>query len=41
MNVACTVERRLNLRRSQIDTAAGLTKYALEQGWITISDTAG
>ena len=37
-----TVEaHRLNLRRKlNIDTAAGLTKYALEQGWITISDAA-
>jgi two-component system nitrate/nitrite response regulator NarL len=38
-----TVEaHRLNLRRKlNIDTAAGLTKYALEQGWITIQDTTG
>ena len=44
MNVSVrTVEaHRLNLRRKlNIDTAAGLTKYALEQGWITIQDTTG
>jgi DNA-binding NarL/FixJ family response regulator len=37
-----TIEaHRLNLRRKlNIDTPAGLTKYALEQGWITISDAA-
>jgi DNA-binding NarL/FixJ family response regulator len=36
-----TIEaHRLNLRRKlNIDSAAGLTKYALEQGWITITDT--
>lgn len=44
MNVSVrTVEaHRLNLRRKlNIDTTAGLTKYALEQGWITISDIPG
>ncbi len=37
-----TIEaHRLNLRRKlNIDTPAGLTKYALEQGWITVSGTA-
>jgi len=37
-----TIEaHRLNLRRKlNIDTPAGLTKYALEQGWITISEAA-
>jgi two-component system nitrate/nitrite response regulator NarL len=37
-----TVEaHRLNLRRKLgIDTPAGLTKYAIEQGWITIADAA-
>ncbi len=36
-----TVEaHRLNLRRKLgIDTPAGLTRYAIEQGWIKISDT--
>jgi len=36
-----TIEaHRLNLRRKlNIDSAAGLTKYALEQGWITITET--
>lgn len=35
-----TIEaHRLNLRRKlNIDSAAGLTKYALEQGWITITE---
>ena len=37
-----TIEaHRLSLRRKlNIDTPAGLTKYAIEQGWITIADTA-
>lgn len=37
-----TIEaHRLSLRRKlNIDTPAGLTKYAIEQGWISISDTA-
>jgi DNA-binding NarL/FixJ family response regulator len=37
-----TVEaHRLNLRRKlNIDSPAGLTKYALEQGWISISESA-
>ncbi|MFZ2163266.1 MAG: response regulator transcription factor [Sideroxyarcus sp.] len=36
-----TIEaHRLSLRRKlNIDTPAGLTKYAIEQGWIRISDT--
>jgi two-component system nitrate/nitrite response regulator NarL len=36
-----TIEaHRLNLRRKlNIDTPAGITKYAIEQGWIKISDT--
>src|SRR5512137_740737 len=36
-----TIEaHRLNLRRKlNIDTPAGLTKYAIEQGWINITNT--
>jgi DNA-binding NarL/FixJ family response regulator len=36
-----TIEaHRLNLRRKlNIDTPAGITRYAIEQGWIKISDT--
>jgi DNA-binding NarL/FixJ family response regulator len=36
-----TIEaHRLNLRRKlNIDTPAGITKYAIEQGWIKISET--
>jgi DNA-binding NarL/FixJ family response regulator len=38
-----TIEaHRLNLRRKlNIDTPAGITRYAIEQGWIKISDTTG
>jgi len=37
-----TIEaHRLSLRRKlNIDTPAGLTRYAIEQGWIRISDTS-